>query len=267
MRPVTKIITARQRLPLDGYVAPSGAYSFRRLLTSYKANKAFNVIRASDSATIDIGFKGDNSPDIETLTSFLAGTTGKIVTWYDQKGGFDLTQATDSNRPTVVLTAINSKFPCMQVTAATQTIAAANNLTPATGTMSFVLVYNRANSTSTPSLRFNGNNNRFQGRAGVANGWQLVGGTSGTISTTANDAAWHISSGSIADANSAVKTDSAAVNAAAVTGNTTAAPPAIVGVNSNTYNFFEAVIWDNILLSASERVNINNNYHLIIASR
>lgn len=263
MRAAVRIIAGRSRPVLDGFVKPTCAYSFRRLLTSYKTNKAFNVVRASDSLTRDIGFTSDGMPDVAGLTSFLSGTTGKVVTWYDQSGSFDLTQATDANRPTIVLSALNSFFPCMQSTAATMLLASAGNLTPATGLMSFSLVYNRVAGTGTTGPRLNGANNVFRGQSGVADAWQLVGGTSGTITFGSADNAWHSTCCVLDGANSAI-TNYLTPTSGTATGNTTAAPIDIRGAASTTFNFWEMIVWDNVTITGVERRALNVNQRALL---
>lgn len=72
--------------PLDGLTTGiKAAYSTRRLLTAY-AGKSMNVIRASDSTTLDIGFVA-GVLDTASLATFCSGTTGSINIWYDQSGG------------------------------------------------------------------------------------------------------------------------------------------------------------------------------------
>jgi hypothetical protein len=90
--------------PLDGLPVTTAAYSMRRLLSAYVANKAINVRRASDSAAIDVGFLANGDLDVPTLTTFLAATAGFITTWYDQSGGgFDMANGTAANQPPIVL--------------------------------------------------------------------------------------------------------------------------------------------------------------------
>jgi Alpha-L-arabinofuranosidase B, catalytic len=81
--------------PLDAVsgAAPVAAYGTRRLRAAY-TGEALNVVRASDSTAIDIGFRGDGSLDTPRLDAFLASTVGRIVIWYDRSGaGNNATQA------------------------------------------------------------------------------------------------------------------------------------------------------------------------------
>lgn len=112
--------------PLDALPAVSAAYSMRRLLSSYVANKAINVRRASDSTAIDVGFLANGDLDVATLTAFLAATTGFITTWYDQSSnGSNLVQGTAARQPGVTLSAAaaNNRSVANFLRASTQFVA------------------------------------------------------------------------------------------------------------------------------------------------
>lgn len=100
----------------------------RRLLSSYVANRAINVRRASDSAALDIGFQSNGDLDIATLTTFLAATTGFVTTWYDQgSGGLDLTQGTAAKQPQIIIaeTTMNGRPTAKYVRASAQALSKA----------------------------------------------------------------------------------------------------------------------------------------------
>lgn len=71
-------------LVLDG-ITVGRAYSLIKLKTAY-AGPCIRVQRASDSTEQDIGFDGSGVVDIAAFNTFVSGTTGKIVKWYDQSG-------------------------------------------------------------------------------------------------------------------------------------------------------------------------------------
>lgn len=75
------------------------------LLNSAYTGAAINVVRASDSTALDIGFVQIGKQkvlDELALDAFLAGTTGSVATLYDQSGnGNHATQATAANRPII----------------------------------------------------------------------------------------------------------------------------------------------------------------------
>ena len=96
---------AAQIVDAVGGVAPATCYGTLLLKSNY-AGKAINVIRASDGTTTDIGFV-NGKLDTAALDAFLSGTTGKVVTLYDQSGGgFNATQTNDANRPSIGTTVI-----------------------------------------------------------------------------------------------------------------------------------------------------------------
>lgn len=94
---------------LDSYTSSTkGIYGLRRLVGSYNS-KVIRLIRASDSLQKDFyAFSTALRP--EELTLFLNGTTGKVVTLYDQSSAaVNATQGTDANRPTITLAAKNGQ--------------------------------------------------------------------------------------------------------------------------------------------------------------
>ena len=72
------------------------------LLNSDYSGNAITVRRASDNATQDIGFDGQDL-DIAALESFCAGTDGFVTTWYDQSGNANnAVQTTASSQGKIV---------------------------------------------------------------------------------------------------------------------------------------------------------------------
>lgn len=247
-----------RQMPLDALTSPTGAYSFRRLRTAYTGNKAVSIRRASDATTTDIGFTPYGDFDLTTATVFCAATTCSIVTWYDQTAGtaHDLTQATVANQYALVFNCLGVN-PCMQATAATQTHISATNVTPATGVLTFGTAGNRAAGTGACNwARQNAGNNRFIGQSAVANSW-LVLGSSGSVAATASDGSWHSGIGVINTASSALMIDGTNTTGS-TTGNVTAGPPGILAAASTTCNELEWFVWDNVVLSLSDRIFLDN---------
>ena len=76
-------------------------YSLALLNSDYSGN-CVTVRRASDNATQDIGFDGQDL-DIAALESFCSGTDGFVSVWFDQSGnGKNATQTTASSQPKIV---------------------------------------------------------------------------------------------------------------------------------------------------------------------
>lgn len=83
----------------DTYAGAVG-YSLRQLKTG--VTNCIRVRRSSDNTEQDIGFSGGDL-DTTTLASFCSGTSGYVVTWYDQSGnGYDITQSSSSLQPRIV---------------------------------------------------------------------------------------------------------------------------------------------------------------------
>lgn len=98
-------------LLLDTYSGASAAYSLRKLRTAY-SGAAVRVARLSDSVEQDIGFVA-NDLDTSALTSFIGGSNGLVVTWYDQSGNSNNATAALGVAPIIVnagtLVTLNSK--------------------------------------------------------------------------------------------------------------------------------------------------------------
>ena len=54
--------------PLDSFTAPTVAFGFRKLLSSY-AGSALRIRRVSDNAELDVGFDGSNNFDTATAAA------------------------------------------------------------------------------------------------------------------------------------------------------------------------------------------------------
>lgn len=87
-------------LPCDAVTGASVCYGTRLMRGAY-AGKSINVVRASDSTNVDIGFVAGNL-DTATLDAFCQGTTCTVATIYDQSGNADnCTQATAAAQPAI----------------------------------------------------------------------------------------------------------------------------------------------------------------------
>ena len=106
----------------------NAAYSMNsRLLASYTGS-LFELTRASDSATLDIGFAaGTDTVNTAAITTFLAATTGTVTKWYDQSGnGYTMTAV---NAPAFVAGGMNS-LPTMDFDAASSHYLSRTNGAP-----------------------------------------------------------------------------------------------------------------------------------------
>ncbi len=96
------VINALDKLSLTSATPSSGAYSLRKLSTSYSGN-AILVRRSSDNTTQAIGFTVGGDLDTASLKTFVSTGNGYVATWYDQGGkGYDAVQATTASQPRIV---------------------------------------------------------------------------------------------------------------------------------------------------------------------
>jgi len=198
--------------PLDGFTTPSGAYSFRKLKSTYSGS-AIRIRRASDNAELDIGFLGFTSftgaPwDEAAAVAHCAATSCFVKTMYDQSGNArDVVNATAANQPALNFSCNGPNKPCAELLDSTDLMSGSATPGPATGVVSIGGVFRRTTGVGLCSvLRQNGlaSSNRIQTANGIANTWTLAGGTSGTINATAADAAWHTTAGVINGASSSL---------------------------------------------------------------
>lgn len=79
------------------------AWSLSDRLKTTHVGPLFRVRRASDNTELDIGYGVDNRVDQAALSAFCAGTTGSVVTAYNQAtlDPFDLTADADANEPII----------------------------------------------------------------------------------------------------------------------------------------------------------------------
>lgn len=98
-------------------VVATAAFSLRAV--NGTTARAVQVKRQSDSATQD--FWADRLGNLLTapvtgqpLASWLGGSTGNVVTWYDQSGqGNHATQATTANQPTILKATKGPGYACL----------------------------------------------------------------------------------------------------------------------------------------------------------
>ena len=105
--------------PTSTYVGPGDIAAFhafwglRACSSAAAGNKAINLRRASDGATIDIKtIASTGALDVATITDFLTHptvTTGTITQFYDQSG-HDLVQTVVANQATISLAPLKSVF-------------------------------------------------------------------------------------------------------------------------------------------------------------
>ena len=224
-----------------------------------------NQIGASPCGTVSSG---------ETVTFQWALL---VTTAYDQTAGNQCTSATCN---VVQATAGNqfqlfpncgsgwNNLPCVAqiaITPAAANLISVNNFTPATGTASLSSVANRVTFTAHAQgvLRENGTNNRLNLTA-TSGTWQLIGGSSGTVSATVtegNTYAWN----SLLNGISSVVNLNGAETTGTATGNTTAGPLGWLSNNNTGGNIVfvgESLPYDNVTFTQTQRTNTCHNQAL-----
>lgn len=100
--PFAYMATSELPLLLDAYSGAEGAYSLRKLSSTYTGD-AIQVRRSSDDTTQDIGFDANGDLDTTAMETFVGANNGFVSTWYDQSGnGNDQAQATNGDQPQIV---------------------------------------------------------------------------------------------------------------------------------------------------------------------
>jgi hypothetical protein len=101
-RIISGIKPRRDVPPLDAIAAtPTAAYSFRQLRAAYTGS-LITARRASDAASLAIGFDEYGDFDAATYTAFIGASTGTLAAWADQSAyANSAAQATAGIQPTI----------------------------------------------------------------------------------------------------------------------------------------------------------------------
>jgi Alpha-L-arabinofuranosidase B, catalytic len=234
---------------------PSGAYSFRKLVTAY-VGKAVQLRRASDNAVQDIGFIGGDF-DTASATTFCNATSCFGAAWYDQSGGGFNISAAAGNQPALVFSCLGT-FPCFRFTALTQSLGGAGPAATS-GQVSYSAVAKRTGTGACFLMAQYSGGNRLQGQNG-APGVTMIGGADfSSISTTLADGVWRATTGAAKGVGSTLSTDGSTVNG--TVNSTTAAGLAIQGVATTTCDQTEGIFWVNYVLTAGDITTLNTNQH------
>ena len=95
---------------LDIYTNATHAYSLRKLRTAYTGN-AIRVRRDSTGqAESDIGFTSFGDLDTVALKNFVRNNSAFVVTWYDQQGSVNVTNAVQTGQPRIMLSGVIEKL-------------------------------------------------------------------------------------------------------------------------------------------------------------
>lgn len=83
---------------------------FRAYSNATAGTKAIRVRRNSDNTQQDINTLSNGTLDAAALTTFLAATTGNVVTCYDKVGTNDFTQPSAGLQPPILASALNTSY-------------------------------------------------------------------------------------------------------------------------------------------------------------
>lgn len=250
--------------PLDGFTAPSGAYSFRKLRSAY-AGPAIRLRRASDNAETDINFLGctgfTGCPWNEAAaTSHCAATTCFVRTLYTQAGTFDLIQTTAANQPQLIFNCSGS-LPCIRASAATTLLASSASITPAGTALTMSLVARRPSGTTQCGFfSENGASGNLLWGHSTLGQWRLAQAAIALIVGTATEAVSHAAVGVMdGTAASVLNIDGVETTGTSLSVVTTVAAPRMFGVGTSVCETFEAVFWDGYGMPAGERAALISN--------
>lgn len=184
-----------------------GAWGLRKLRASYQGY-AVNIIRASDSATQNIGFTATGDFDDVAAQQFCAGTTCTITRAYNQAlhtidnntnaAVYDMVQVTANKQPQLIFNALNGRS-IMRSNGSQYLCTGAITTLGKGWTMNAVAHRTGNTGVITQALSSNGAQGDIGWAASPDTG-RLNPGASGTIITfTATDASWHSLFGSVTD--------------------------------------------------------------------
>lgn len=221
---------------------------------------AIKLRRASDNSESDFNILSTCNLDMASIVTFAGGPINPsrlfVRTFYNQPAVLacsgatcNLVQATAANQPEFILNCIGA-LPCLEATTTGQILASANNITPATGVVSFYSTSALVSGTGAPkTLRENGNNNR----AGYTSSGSLVliGGTSGNRTCAApGDGVFASMAGAINGTDTFILCEGQATLSGTATGNTTAnLPGGMIGVTGAPLRATEFGFVDNAAIS------------------
>ena len=246
----------------------SGWYSLYHCYNAAYSGNVADVYAPSDAShtLITCSAGGTINETLQSLaTTCAVSCTLKTLTNQVNPGTYDLVQATSGSRFLVLLNCVNTSLPCiLGTTTAGTSMASASNFTPATGVVSFVWVAYRTSSSPDDALRVIEENGSTSNRSSIssnANTWAGTGGTSGSVTATANEKAWHAAAFVMNGASSLVNIDGGSDETGTATGSTSAEAPTLERTSFffDTFHFAEMGFVDNVVISSGKRTSLCKN--------
>jgi hypothetical protein len=269
--------------PIDIAGSASAAYSVSRRLSRSYGGSLIRVRRASDNVEQDFSFDTAGNLDTAAIATFIAATTGAIVTVYDQSGaGLHITKSTASAQPAYVASGVNGRAVGRFVSASSQELVtgAVAVLKNVAGGSQFVVAKLSATGAGTVKSPFSVSNNvlgtsrlgfffdraagKFEGGGRRLDADSFVAIVGGNVDTN-----WHVHSqfADYAGAKGYLFTDgtlAATVDPFQTAGSTSNTDSGAIGFGSSagsTYfpgDISEGVVYDR-LLTAAEHLAIERN--------
>jgi len=250
-------IVASATAPLDNFATPAGAYSMRRLKSTYAGPGI--KLRRTTGGTQDINFLGfsgfTGAPlDMAAAAAFCNATTCFLDTWYDQSGNArHWTQAGAAAQPAYIASCQNG-LPCARTTDVSQNMAF-SNVTPSAILSLSVVGQHQVRPGGCTYLAASFSN--ILGQHATLDITVLQ--ATGAINAVAAGLQWHSHTGVMNGASSVVNIDgvetTGTVTPVAGAGPLYFSP----GAAGATCNEAEAIYWDNYALTAGERAALQAN--------
>jgi hypothetical protein len=180
--------------PGDAVSGAAAWWGLRCFNTAYTGNVA-DVYAPSDAShtLITCSAGGVLNETLQALSTTCA-TSCTVKTLYDQSGASacsgacDMSQATEANRPTLVLNCLGSK-PCIAFSGSAQFLSAPGAASAVNQPFTYSCVINRTGDTANAQSCIGGNDFAFTVGFGGANTLRIFAGN--VVTAAANDNAWH----------------------------------------------------------------------------
>jgi hypothetical protein len=254
---------------LPGDIAPFTVFWGLRAYSSAQctgSTQAVRLRRASDNLEADIPIETDCFVSVPAATAHCAATSCFVAKAYALAGALacggascDVVQATPANQPSWVFNCNGTPRPCIQsANSTTILLASVNNFTPAGTVISLHYVGSRAVGTvGSPVVGSAGTVTGSRLNFTSANLIALTGAASGLTQRAAADGAYHVVTGVVNSASSALYVDGGGQTGTAV-GNTTAGLPSFCrGQAAVTIQCVEGGIIDAVALTQAQAEALN----------